>query len=227
LSVAGIGRLLRGLGSIVGLLGIAGVLGETGIGSLIQSNVGLRGVSGILSLFGSRSKMKLLCVVGMERPVGSGVRIGLPSIAGIRRLIEHRSKMVLLDVAGMGSLIRGRSGMGSLFRLLGVLRLGGRGVMAGWWLWLGRLGILAGSVLRVLRHGLLRGKGCGQRNSEKRQGDEGSEIGMPQAPGKTRIGLGFHVLLSEPDGPPKDRRAFLAAAGFWTCGGSAGDQCRP
>ena len=61
---------------------------------------------------------------------------------------------------------------------------------------------------------MLRGEGCGQRCKKERQGNEGDQAGVTHGPGKTQIGLGFHVLLSEPDGPPKDQLAFQAAGGI-------------
>jgi len=84
--------------------------------------------------------------------------------------------------------------------------------------WLGGLGNLAGSGLGILRHGrqcLLRGDGFGKRGKKERQGDEGDQAGLMRVPGKTHIGLGFHVLLSEPDGPPGDELAFRTAGGIF------------
>jgi hypothetical protein len=211
LCIARIGRLV---GSRIGLLSIAGVLGETGIRSLIKSDIGMRDIVGIRSLFGSRGKMELLSGAGMGSPVGCGNRSSLLGIGGVGRPIEGRNWMVLLGVAWMGNLIGSYSWIRRLIGLLDGPRLRARSVMAGGRLWLGRLGILAGSVLRLLLHGLLCGDCFGQRYKKKRQGDDGNQAGMPRGPGKTQNGLGFHALLSEPDGAPEAQCAFQAAGGI-------------
>jgi hypothetical protein len=123
--------------------------------------------------------------------------------------------MLLLDVSWTGCLVR-KSNEGWLGRRAGLLdgfRLRVRSrVMAGGRLWPGSLGILAAGSLRVqLGHGLLRDDSCGERHKEERKGDKGEAARAPDATGMMRIG--FHVLLSEPDGPPEDQLAFHAAGG--------------
>jgi hypothetical protein len=131
----------------LGILGLAVALRVGGIGSLLGRGIGLLGVV----LGGDRFRGLILSEFGFW----CGRLVGL-----------YSEMMLRLDVAGMGRLLGRGSGMGNLDGLLGVLRLRARRVMVGGWLWLGRLGRLDGSDLRILRRGLLRGKGCGQGYSE-------------------------------------------------------------
>jgi hypothetical protein len=142
LCVARIGRLV---GSRIGLLSIARVLGDAGVRSLVKSDIGMRDIAGIWRLFGSRGKIELSRIVRHGSAVGCGNGMSLLGIVGVRRLIGGWSCVVLLDVVWTGCLIGNRGGSGSLIGLRdGRGRRGCRDVMAGGRLWLGGLGSLAG-----------------------------------------------------------------------------------
>ena len=52
-------------------------------------------------------------------------------------------------------------------------------------------------------YGLLRGEGWRQRCKKEREGEQGEVMSARDVNGMTWIGLGVHVLLSEPDGRPR------------------------
>ena len=88
LCIARIGRLV---GSRIGLLSIAGVLRETGIRSLVKSDIEMRDIAGILRLPWSRGKIERSRVVRQGSAAGRGNWRRLLGIGRIGCLIGCRN----------------------------------------------------------------------------------------------------------------------------------------